>query len=229
MAGERGQQPDGDWKPNPDPTLLTTQALLREISGLKELLDTRLESHHDIIQTIRDVVFGKPSPEVLEKDLQEFRTFAAEKFDSIQLQFKERDVRNNDETTNRIALYDEKFASIALQFRERDTRTEQSSKDSKVAVDAALQAAKEAVGEQNKSNALAIAKSEAGFTKQIDQIGLLITTTAKGTDDKIDDIKTRLTLIEGRGKGVGEGWATVMALVTAAVAIGTLLVLVLKK
>ena len=43
-----------------------------------------------------------------------------------------------------------------------------------VAVDAALQAAKEAVGEQNKSNALAIAKSEATFTKQIDQIGVLI-------------------------------------------------------
>ena len=89
-------------------------------------------------------------------------------------------------------LHQEKFDSIATQFQERDTRTEQTSRDSKVAVDAALQAAKEAVGEQNKSNALAIAKSEATFTKQIDQIGVLVTSMGKGFDDKVDDIKSRL-------------------------------------
>ena len=68
-------------------------------------------------------------------------------------------------------------------------------------MDAALQAAKEAVGEQNKSSALAIAKSETATVKQIDQQGLLIATATKALDDKINDIKERLTRIEGKAEG----------------------------
>jgi len=105
-------------------------------------------------------------------------------------------------------LQDEKFGSIAIQFKERDTRTEQTSKDSKVAVDAALQAAKEAVGEQNKSNALANSKMEASFTKLIDQQAALIAATNKASDDKIDEIRARLSAMEGHSKGSGDvvGW-----------------------
>ena len=74
---------------------------------------------------------------------------------------------NRSPTVNEVYMqHEERFKSIAVQFAERDIRTEQTSRDSKVAVDAALQAAKEAVGEQNKSSALAIAKSEAATTKQ---------------------------------------------------------------
>lgn len=103
-------------------------------------------------------------------------------------------------------LLEEKIRSISTQLAERDTRTEQTARDSKVAVDAAFSAAKEAVGEQNKSSALAIAKSEAATTKQIDQIGIIITTMTAGLNDKIDDIKTRLTAIEGRSAGIGTSW-----------------------
>lgn len=98
-------------------------------------------------------------------------------------------------------LHDEKFSSIQTQFAERDTRAEQTSKDSKVAVDAALQAAKEAVGEQNKSSALAIAKSENATTKQIDQIGITMLATTQNLNDKIDDVKARLLMIDGQAKG----------------------------
>src|ERR1035437_4711158 len=99
-------------------------------------------------------------------------------------------------------LIDEKFRSIATQFAERDTRTEQTSRDSKVAVDAALQAAKEAVGEQNKSSALAISKSESATTKQIDQQSTLIATATASLSDKLDDLKSRLLGVEGRATGV---------------------------
>jgi hypothetical protein len=124
------------------------------------------------------------------------------------------------------AKHEEKFHSIEVQFRERDIRTEQSAKDSKVAVDAALQAAKEAVGEQNKSSALAIAKSETGTTKQIDAIISLITATTKGIDEKIDDIKDRFNKIEnyqqaesGRAKGMGDTWGYIVGAIGLAIAV----------
>ncbi len=149
--------------PIPDPTVLTTQQLLREIATSREIVETSI------------------------KGLRE--------------------------------LHEERFASISNQFIERDVRTEQASRDSKVAVDAALKAAKEAVEEQNKSNALAIAKSEAGFTKQIDQIGILVSTTQKGNDERFEDIKGRLVLLEGVRRGGSEIWAYMIAIAGLAIAI----------
>jgi hypothetical protein len=103
-------------------------------------------------------------------------------------------------------LHGERFRSIDTQFQERDTRTEQTARDTKTAVDAALQAAKEAVGAQNLASATAIAKSEATTTKQIDQLVTLIQTSITGLDGKITDVKDRLTLIEGRGSGFASSW-----------------------
>jgi hypothetical protein len=99
------------------------------------------------------------------------------------------------------ALMQEKFDSIKVQFAERDTRTEQTAAGVKIAVDAALQAAKEAVAEQNRSFALATGKSETATMKQIDALGLAIQTANKGLDDKIADMKDRLTRIEGMDLG----------------------------
>lgn len=109
------------------------------------------------------------------------------------------------------ALHEEKFESIATQFAERDIRTEQTARDSKVAVDAALQAQKEAAGAQNESNAASISKSEAAFTKQIDQILVIVNTNTKATDEKIDDIKSRMSVYEGRSTGHGESWGYLVA------------------
>lgn len=102
------------------------------------------------------------------------------------------------------SLHDEKFRGIATQFKERDTRTEQSASSTKIAVDAALQAAKEAVAAQNTASAQAIAKSEAATTKQIDAIANLITAQAKGTDEKIDDVKGRIQSLESQKAGAQE-------------------------
>lgn len=162
-----------DSRPTPDPTVLTTQQLHREITSVREIIETRLSAMDKAIELVRTVADRQPA--LIDMSVGKLRE-----------------------------LHEEKFHSIAIQFAERDTRTEQTSRDSKVAVDAALQAAKEAVGEQNKSSALAIAKSEAATTKQIDAIGALIASGQKAIDDKIDDIKTRLTTIEGNKLGVTE-------------------------
>jgi hypothetical protein len=135
---------------------------------------------------------------------------------------------------------DEKFSSVQQQFRERDTRTEQTQKDSKVAVDAALQAAKEAVGEQNKSNALANAKMEAAFTKQVDAIGVQIQSNTKANDDKVDDLKSRLTTIESAlntrqvvtsDKNDKQGWLVpmIVSIGLGMLSIGTSLAVLLLK
>ena len=47
----------------------------------------------------------------------------------------------------------------------------------------------------------ATSKSEASTAKQLDAIDAMIGATVSGLNDKIDDIKSRLTTIEGSGKG----------------------------
>ena len=95
-------------------------------------------------------------------------------------------------------LHSERFCGVDKQFTERDVRTEQAAGAVKIAVDAALQAQKEAVGEQNKSSALAIAKSEASTNKQLDQIGINIASTNANLNDKIDDVKSQQVILNGQ-------------------------------
>jgi hypothetical protein len=198
--------------PVPDPTILTTQQLVAAIAAVREILETRLDAMDTATNLNKEQMDKIPS--MIDDKIRQLRVLVEEK----------------------IAGLMEKFHSIDVQFKERDTRTEQSSKDSKVAVDAALQAAKEAVGEQNKSSALAIAKSEASTNKALDQIGTLITTTNKALDEKINDLKGRLDRGEGvkaqavENKGQ-QNWQTsaVIAGVSLLISLGVLIVLVLHK
>jgi cation transport regulator ChaB len=178
--------------PRPDPTVLTTQQLLREIATVRELLESRVEGLEKIVD--RQHVFLDKLPSQIEHAVGRLQE-----------------------------LHDEKFESIQTQFRERDTRTEQTSKDSKVAVDAALQAAKEAVGAQQTANASSIDKSEKATSKQIDSIVSLLQTTTVGTNDKIDGLKSimasfevRLTAAEANKKGSSEGISMIGLIVVGA-------------
>lgn len=155
---------NGSRRPVPDPTVLTTQQLIREIAAVREIIEARLVGIDGQLERLEEHL-----------DDQQCLTRA--------------------EVAHLQKLHDEKFKSISVQFAERDTRTEQTSKDNKVAIDAALQAQKEAVG-----------KSEVSFTKQIDQLEGGIKTLKEGLDDKIDDVRTRITTVESRAKGIGDSW-----------------------
>lgn len=167
-----------------DPSQLTTRQILREVSLLEDKLVTRMLAEEKSIDKLVSQI--EKVPDIIDHSLVQINAVHAEKFNSIQ-----------------------------TQFRERDTRAEQTSKDSKTAVDAALQAAKEAVGEQNKSSALAISKSEVAVTKQIDQIYTLIAAANKTTDEKINDLKSRLDQNVGQEVGVkavkddGKSWIAI--------------------
>lgn len=165
---------------------VTTQQLIRENFWLRELLESKLTA----IET---------------------RILASDKAVQLLQAFADRTPTTNDVQHDVEALREvvmEKFNGIKTQIVERDVATEKASKDVKSAVDAAFAAAKEAVGEQNKSNALSITKSETGFTKQIDGISDLIKTNAKAVDDKINDIKERITIIESKTNGINVGVAS---------------------
>jgi hypothetical protein len=174
--------------PVPDPTVLTTAALLREIASLREILEQRLNG-------------------IDARNAQFHEAFKI-------MEYAKRTLVEADNT------YQEKFRSIDIQFAERDKRLEQTSRDSKTAVDAALQAAKEAVEKQNQSSALAIAKSETSTLKQIDSIGTQMADMRRALDDKSEDLKERLTRLEAiavGGKGLkDEGRANLSIVISVA-------------
>jgi hypothetical protein len=94
-----------------------------------------------------------------------------------------------------------KVTALGSELKAFKEAAAQASIEQKSAVAAALQAAKEAVAEQNKSAAQAITKSELASAKQIDGLGELLRTSRDADAAKINDVKDRLTRIEGRGEG----------------------------
>lgn len=179
---------DGIIRQTSDPSELTTLALQREISSLKELLLSHVARIDKSIEVAHENLVRVPTD--VQKAVGNLKELHEERFISVHDKFKEAG-----------ELRDEKFEGVEKQFKERDVRSEQSSVSSKVAVDAALQAAKELVIQQNVSIAQANSKQEASFTKQIDQQSLLIMTTNKAVDDKINDLKERFAKIDGQGLG----------------------------
>ena len=125
-------------------------------------------------------------------------------------------------------LFEEKLKRITIQIEERDVQADKAARDVKSAVDAAFAAAKEAVGEQNKSNALSITKSETSTLKQIDAIIELLRNTVKTTDDKISDLKDRIIAIESHSKGLGDSWGYLVGAVGVMLAVGSIVGLIVK-
>lgn len=167
-----------------DPSALTTSAILREISNLEKLLSARIDAVEKAVDTAHENLVRVPTE--VDKAIGQLKMVVDERGNAL---------------NERFGTVSERFVSIQTQFSERDTRTDQTSRDSKVAVDAALQAAKEAVGEQNRSSALAISKSEVATMKQIDQMGTLIASNVAGIATSINDLKERLTRLEGSNLG----------------------------
>ena len=191
-----------------DPSALTTAMLLREVSNLEEKINVRLEGMDKAMTIFSNNITRVPTD--TDKQIGHLKE-----------------------------LHDEKFNSIQIQFQERDRRSEQSAISAKVAVDAALQAAKELGNEQNKSAALAISKSEAATTKQIDQQGELLRNMEKALNERIDDLKNRLALSdaqllglarsgEGKSAGSDKTIAYVITAISTIISITTVIVLLTK-
>lgn len=177
MAENTGpMQGSGDITPRPDPTAMTSQALVREISALRQTLEAVIDGKVEVITTR---LGGMDEAIRLVRD-------GADRLPT-QMDTKVAQLR---------ALHDERFNGVQLQFHERDTRVKDAAEASDAALKAALAAAKEQAGDQVKSLKESIDKSEAATTKQIDTQGTSINTATAGLDRQIGDLKERLTRIE---------------------------------
>jgi hypothetical protein len=210
--------------PNPDPTLRTVEQLLREIANARELIESKVNGNFTTIEARiegltsrvtsvvdhhRDIAANVDRHvDIAMADSMKILETRLAAIDKATVLFQQ---MSSEQLAQLKQLHQEKFDSIAVQFQERDTRTEQTAAGVKIAVDAALQAAKEAVAEQNRSFALATGKSETATMKQIDALGLAIQTANKGLDDKIADMKDRLTRIEGMDLGAARREHTQMS------------------
>lgn len=233
-----------ELRPNPDPSILTTDQILRENSWLKELLRTYVGG---VESTIEAKLSGMDKALVLLQD-------KADKVPS------ETDIA----VGNLKSQQDERFKSIDTQFvdrdihvielnRERDVRTEKLAEAVQKAIDAAFLAQKAMADTVQESNAAAIAKSENATAESIRALGTNVTTAAKGTESTLGDLKdrttalenrrdplvdaigTRLTALENRSNGVREGeketstkqqqqWGFIFGIVGMATAAGVLLI-----
>jgi len=80
-----------DRRPVPDPTLLTTQQLLRELSTLRELIFTRLDAMDRATSLLSETV--NRTPTVVQTEISHVRELTGERFTAIDQQFRERDIR----------------------------------------------------------------------------------------------------------------------------------------
>jgi chromosome segregation ATPase len=179
MAGD-----DEDTRPRPDPTVLTTQQMLRAVGAERDYVDGQLGILRERLNAI-DV-----ATRLLNETVNRTPT----------------DIQK--EITHLRELMQVEFQSVALQFKERDTRSERESRDNKVAVDAAFAAQKEAASEQNKSNTLAISKSETSTSETINKLAELVGSKTDALSDKVDDLKNQTAQLRqefGQGQAGRQG------------------------
>jgi hypothetical protein len=192
-----------DWKPRPDPTVLTTEALARGFQGLRDYIDGQLDVLRERLRGI-DV-----ATRLLNETVNQVPT----------------DVQK--EVSHLRELMDEGLATIALQFRERDHRGDREAQANKAAIEAALAAQKEAVAKQDETNARATAKSDATTAETINRLTQLSETNTRALSEKVDDLKERISKVESVRQGAAEGKEETRAHLSIGTAVAGVLLAVL--
>lgn len=175
--------------PVPDPTRLTTQLVDRALAAFREVMEVKLSGLATAVELAADKTDAVPVEAA--KQRQALYNEVERELAAIVGLTDEKIARLRDVTV-------EKFGGIDTRFYERDQRTEQAAQESRISLDAALAAAKEAVSEQNKANAQAIAKSEVATQKQIDANKTLMDTSIASLLTQIGDMKVTVSEMNAR-------------------------------
>lgn len=173
-----------DWRPVPDPTVMTTMQLTGAITAQRDLFETRLASIDKAIILLQDRANGSPTiGEVW--TVHETKIFSIEKRLDHEILTDIQHLRD---------LHHDKIESLERavhnRFIERDKRAEQLSAANVTAVNAAWLSQKEA-----------ITKSEVATAESIKQLQTLFQTAISGLSTQVLDVKSRLDKGEGAGMG----------------------------
>lgn len=173
MPGESQRVPDTQ----PDPTVYVQEAIDRASKAEREWVmsqlavrDQRLRDIDKATEVLNETVNRTPTD--IQKEILHLRELTSEHFDSI-----------------------------ALQFQERDVRAEREARDNAKVVDVAFAAQKEAAQKQDDANAKAIDKSEKATSETIktnQEVGNKVTDALR---DQLNDLKTRVDRMEARSNG----------------------------
>jgi len=177
--------------PVPDPTVLTTQQLLREIEILRDSIDDKVEARHREADALKELLFIRIDA------IEQATALRAKAIDGMP-------VDNARQIGHLRELMDERFVSIGVQFKERDTRSERETRDNKLAVDAAFAAQEKQAVAQNESNTLAISKSESATAETIKTNQELGRSTTDALGKTLDEVKGQVTTILASGVGAHE-------------------------
>jgi hypothetical protein len=202
----RREDSGSDLVPRPDPTVLTTEQLRRELSNLREIIEAELRAvsaRLDSMDKAADLLHANLTAIVHPNDLTKIRDVVVGRIEKSDL------------------VGDEKFARIETQFTELDKRTGQLKTASDTAIAAAMAAAEKAVGENNRSFAAAVAKSEKNTEDSLKSLDNQFKTEIRSMTDKVNDIGSRQDKLDGSGAvlvGMGAAIVAVMSLLIAAYA-----------
>lgn len=180
---------NGGSRPIPDPTYLTTQQLIREQAGLKELVLSIVQGNFSVIDT--RLAGMDRAIELVRVRAAEFPEYVREKVDQL-------GELNGETLTGASNLLLEKVRSLSdvttQQFKSIDDRFSEKDK----AVSVGLSAQKESAAAQQDSNNAASSKMEDNFTKLLDQGRDLLSEVRRNTELQINDIKSRVDRGEGK-------------------------------
>jgi hypothetical protein len=209
------QNPRDELIPNPDPSTITSGAIDRAVFNSETRITARIDGMEKAVEVFHADLTRVPTSvdkailslrelletrlKCMESDVSAVHGNLETRGDDIKDQVQHLRELVFSEFSGRDKTGDEIFKRIETQFVERDKRTEQLALASSTAIAAALQAQKEAAGATTDSILAVITKMDASFTKLFDQMANLLTAQQKNTDDKINDLKSRMD----KGEGVG--------------------------
>ncbi len=172
MPAEELPTGGGARVPVPDPTVLTTEQLVRSIQNVRELMEAeqrgvgiRLEGIDGSLKRLQDERLE--IPKLIDREVSHSRILTQAHHDGLK------------------ELFVEKFAALA-------TLTDKLSLANATALTAALSAAEKAVGAQNRSSSLAITKSEQGMQEALKQLQTTFQTEIKGITSLMATMQSRL-------------------------------------
>jgi hypothetical protein len=277
MADGTSGTPAGDWRPVPDPTELTTEAVAlataqfrRELGALREILETRFTADDEQRALLWAQVNGWSDQ--LELRLERRRREGADAITGLRAIIEQRldgsdraielaateiaKIREQNAAADRL-LAEDTAARMAAErefilsqiaggsaetrrvgdvAQEKFAAIEGTFASNALALTAALAAQKEAAAEQNKSNTLAISKSEQATKETIAANAAQTTAGLSSQAATIADLKDRVVRIESMGVGSAArrtdarlDLGTILAAVAIVVSVAAVLVLAFKK